>query len=234
MDLALDEEGEIYTLGYPQETALEGRGFFILRCNYKGEPVGQIVPAGVPAEMQDFGPNILTYAGGRFYLVSSTRMLVMVLDKTGTVERVFDLAEIAALEPEARQDAQLGGFAVDPSGNMVFSIPIDFSVNVVSPDGKTHRRFGEAGSRPGQFGVVAGVTTDSDGNIFVADRLRSVVILFDRNQKFVTELGGRDAREESLVGPIDLAVSKRGTLFVSQMRGRGVSVFRRAAQGGQG
>jgi hypothetical protein len=231
-DLAVDEKGDIYVLGYKAEGVLENRGFFLLRCNYRGEPVAEIVPSGVPEGFESFGPNRLVYASGRFFLVGSASLKALIVDRSGAVQQALDLAELAALEPEIRAEAQIGGFDLDPQGRMVFSIPIDFSVRIVSTDGTVKIRFGESGSKKGQFGVVGAVTTDDEGNIYVADKLRSVVIVFDKDQKFLNELGGWGLEPGKFVIPTDVAVTPSGKLFVSQMRNRGVAVFTRTGQEG--
>ena len=51
--------------------------------------------------------------------------------------------------------------------------------------------FGRPGSAAGRFGVIAGITFDSRGNIFVADRLKCVVMAFDKNFTFLAEFGYR-------------------------------------------
>ena len=53
-----------------------------------------------------------------------------------------------------------------------------FSAFRLSPGGEV-AQFGRPGSGPGKFGVVAGIAADEAGYIYVADRLRSVVLVFD-------------------------------------------------------
>jgi DNA-binding beta-propeller fold protein YncE len=83
-----------------------------------------------------------------------------------------------------------------------------------------------AGSTPGRFGVVAGITSDASGKfILVADTLRCVVMIFDRDFRFQTEFGFRGLRPENLVGPMGLAIDSKNRLYVAQLRNRGVSVY---------
>jgi DNA-binding beta-propeller fold protein YncE len=85
--------------------------------------------------------------------------------------------------------------------------------------------FGKPGSAPGRFGVIAGVAIDSHANVLVADKLKCVVMVFDKNFNFVTEFGYRGVRPENLIVPDDIAVDRKDRLYVSQGRRRGVSVF---------
>ena len=64
------------------------------------------------------------------------------------------------------------------------------------------------------------------GYIYVADRLRSVVLVFDPSFRFQTEFGYRGDRPSSLIVPDDLAIDGKGNVYVGQAANRGVSVFR--------
>jgi DNA-binding beta-propeller fold protein YncE len=87
--------------------------------------------------------------------------------------------------------------------------------------------FGRSGSGPGKFGVVSGIAADELGNIYVADRLRSVVMIFDQNLIFQAEFGYRGGRQEDMLVPDDLVVDQQGDrIFVSQAANKGVGVYR--------
>ncbi len=87
--------------------------------------------------------------------------------------------------------------------------------------------FGKAGGARGKFNVIAGITTDRKGNIYIADRLKSVVLIFDSSFNFQTEFGFRGLQGSSLVVPDDVAIdNEKGLLYVGQAANRGVSVFR--------
>jgi DNA-binding beta-propeller fold protein YncE len=96
----------------------------------------------------------------------------------------------------------------------------------MQPDGQ-FEVFGTSGGARGKFGVVAGIEADEHGNIYVADRLRSVVLIFDDEFNFQTEMGYRGGAPHNLVVPDDLAVDARNNkLYVSQAANLGVSVFK--------
>jgi DNA-binding beta-propeller fold protein YncE len=103
-------------------------------------------------------------------------------------------------------------------------MPVLFAVYRFSPDGKL-TWFGRPGSAPGRFGIVAGIACDSRGNLFVADKLKSVVMVFDKDFKFLTEFGYRGSKPGNLIVPDEVAIDKRDRVYVSQARKRGVSVF---------
>jgi hypothetical protein len=73
---------------------------------------------------------------------------------------------------------------------------------------------------------VGGIVADERGNYYVADRLRCVVLIFDKDFRFQKEFGYRGANPENLIGPRNLVLDTGGRLYVSQLRSRGVSVFK--------
>ncbi len=119
----------------------------------------------------------------------------------------------------------MGGFSVDKDGNMLFTTPTLFSASVLSPDGKI-TSFGTAGSIPGKFENVSAILRDNRGNILVADKLKSVVNIFDKNFNFLMEFGGRGDAPGSIVIPWSMALDSDNKLFITQASNRGVSVFR--------
>src|SRR6266849_4715689 len=62
-----------------------------------------------------------------------------------------------------------------------------------------------------------GITTDRNGMVYVADRDRHVVVVFDAAGRIVRELGRRDtpAEEAPFNHPADVAVAPDGTVFVA-------------------
>jgi hypothetical protein len=209
--------------------------------NYRGEHVSEIPLKNLPKAFSKARPNRVVYAQGSLYLVDSASLLVVVVDERGFFERGHDLNKV--LRPSlSRERAQreldnvdwkkkrlefieLNGFTVDGQGNMLFTVPVLFTAFRLSPDGGVET-FGKSGSGPGKFGVVAGIATDDMGYVYVADRLRSVVLIFDSSLQFQEEFGYRGDRPSNLIVPDDLAVDRNGNIYVAQAANRGVSVFR--------
>jgi DNA-binding beta-propeller fold protein YncE len=217
MDVAVDDEGNIILLSNaPRE---------IIRCNYRGEPISKMELKNLPPEFSGFFPNRVFFRKGSFYFASLSSLRVVVTDRAGVFRDGYDIAALIKLEQAERKDADIVGFSVDREGNILFTMPVMAKAYVLSPD-KQVRSFGMAGSAPGRFGVVGGIAADASGKfILVADTLRCVVMIFDRDFKFQTEFGFRGLRPENLVGPMELAIDSRNRLYVAQLRDRGVSVY---------
>ena len=87
--------------------------------------------------------------------------------------------------------------------------------------------FGRSGSGPGKFGVISGIAAGEQGRIYVADRLRSVVMIFDQKFTFQGEFGYRGDRQSDMLVPDDLVIDHNGQrVFVSQAANKGVGVYR--------
>jgi DNA-binding beta-propeller fold protein YncE len=228
--------GEDTALGYVYDMAplpggdqavlkIESEGKVVIRCDYRGTPVGKIAIHGLPPDLaKTFDPTLLRQSGGKLYLANRGEMLVVVTDVEGKYLDSYDLAALVGLDEKGKADTGIRGFSVDRDGNILFTISPLFRAFVVSADRQV-RTFGTKGSRPGRFGIVGGITRGDDGHIYVSDLLRSVVLMFDFDSLgFIREFGHRGWREGGLIAPLEIAAGA-GKVFVAQSARRGVSVF---------
>ncbi len=193
---------------------------FLWRCDFRGEPVADVSPSEMVA---GYAPDSVVAVADKIYLPSAGRQRVLMLDATFKTTRTVDLAALAGLTDENRADNGILSISVDPRGNLLFTIPTLFTAYVVSPDGQV-RSFGRPGSVPGRFNIAAAIAADAEGNIFVADALRCVVMVFDSALKFRGEFGGRGKGPGRLMVPRGLVVGG-GKIWVAQGAKRGVRVF---------
>ena len=220
LDLAVEESGDIFTLNLDPQAARGTRSWWINRCDYRGDVTSRIEISGLPAEIEHFTPNRMSYRGGQFVLLSTSGLQVVTMDRSGSFRKLQDLAEL--LQIDNPSSAEIAGFSIDRSGNMLFTISALFRAFVVAPD-ETVRTFGTPGSAPGKFGIVAGIVADDNGHYVVADKLRRVVMVFDSSFRLVTEFAGSD--KWALSRPTVLALGNAGRLYVTQSQKRGVAVL---------
>ncbi|MBI5443753.1 MAG: hypothetical protein HY900_21400 [Deltaproteobacteria bacterium] len=224
-DVAVQDDGTILLLSYfPSERGLNDRDFSIVRCNFRGEPVGRIEVTGLPEGFEGFGPSRLVLRDGVIYLASEGSMRVVAADGQGCVQRSWNLPALLEMTEQEVGDTGLGGFAVAADGSLLFTVPATAKAYRLPPAGALES-FGRRGSAPGRFGVINGIGADAQGTVYVVDTLRCVVLAFDRALKFVTEFGRRGLGPGGLVAPFGLAVASWGRVYVSQNARRGVSVF---------
>lgn len=217
VDAAVDGNGDIILLSYKDARPL------VTRCNFRGVPIGPLEIRNLP-EGRSLHANRLIYRDGLFYFVSLSAFTVTVTDTAGQFQKHIDFPSVMDRDQRPKNESEMAGFAADREGNLYFTVATAFKVYKLSSDGKL-TSFGRSGGAPGRFGVLGGIDIDSRGNLLVTDKLKSVVIVFDKEFKFLAEFGYRGARPENLIAPDDLAVDGRDRLYVSQARRRGVSVF---------
>ncbi|WP_394708521.1 6-bladed beta-propeller [uncultured Desulfuromusa sp.] len=239
IDIAVADNGELYVL-YRTPTAT------IRHLNYRGELISEIRIADQEQGIQDFSPAYIDYKAGSLYLADTGKMQVIVASATGEIQSRFDFRQkiegqirtemkdetIRESQRKRLQDklaaikgADLTGFSVDNKGTIYFTIAPLFAAFRATAENKLEE-FGIPGGAPGKFGVIASISADSKGNIFVSDRLRCVVLMFDSSFNFLTEFGYRGEQPDNLVVPDDIAIDERNNrIYVSQAANLGISVF---------
>ncbi|MFH1019582.1 MAG: hypothetical protein V1782_03055 [Pseudomonadota bacterium] len=221
--VAVLEDGDILLLCYPQR----GGKAIPVRCDYRGDVREEFALTELPSAPGGFRPDQMVLRQGRLYLAETDDMRVAVFDLRGKYLEHFDLVKLLGLtiKDGAPVNVGMGGFDVDQDGALLFTVPTNFHGYRLRP-GHELEEFGRAGGAPGRFNVVGGIVAGPDGLIFVTDTLKAAVLVFDRNFNFLSEFGYRGSHPESLIGPLNLAVSQRGRLYVTQLGKQGVKVFR--------
>lgn len=239
IDIAPADNGELFVLYRTPVSTLR-------HLNFRGELIDEIKIESKERGFQAFNPEYVDYRNGSLYLADSQAMQVVVTSPGGEIQRSYDFrkqleAQIRAESSDsslskaqrkrvwdkltALQGASLTGFSADAMGNMYFTIAPLFAAFRATAQAEL-ASFGTPGGAPGKFGVVAGINADSMGNIFISDRLRCVVLIFDKGFNFLTEFGYRGERQNNLVVPDDIAIDERSSrVYVAQAANLGISVF---------
>jgi hypothetical protein len=218
VDAAVDKEGNILVLSAARSKIL------ISKYNFRGDPIGQLEAKNIPPDFSTFSPDRMVYRQGLLYLLDSRGLRVAVIDGDGLFQNGYDLGSLAGIQEKERDGTDISGFSVDSAGDILFTIPVKFAAFVLSPDG-TIIKFGGPGGAPGKFNNVGGIVADDRGYYYVADKLKSAILVFDKDLQFQLEFGYRGLRPENLNGPKNLALDSEGKLYVSQLGNRGISVF---------
>jgi hypothetical protein len=196
----------------------------VVRANFRGELKSRIELTGIPSDYpSDLGFNAIGYAKERIYLANLGAMRLVVFDMAGKFLAHHDLMALADPTQKAG-DHGIRGFRVAPNGDVLFTIPTLFKACILSADG-TYKSFGIKGSAPGKFNVISGIAVDEKGYYYVADILKSAVLVFDKDFRWLKEFGYRGNRPGSIFSPVDLAAGG-GKVYVSQYARKGVSVFK--------
>ncbi len=218
-DVTVDKQGNIYVL------AATRQGSRLLKLNFRGEFINDMQLAELPDEFSDFSPDRIVIYQDTFFLASLGRKQIVKTDLFGQFLAGFLVDELlVGISEEDKLDSVLGDFSVDKEGRPIFTIPLLWLAGTLNFDG-TLVTFGQRGNAPGKFGIIKGIAADENGLTYVSDILRSVVMVFDQQHRFLKEFGGRGHGVENLIGPSHLAM-EGDLLYVTQLRNRGVSVFK--------
>jgi hypothetical protein len=213
------DDGDFVLLSYGK-----GEAPSIVVANFRGELKGLVEPKGLPAQVpQPFRANAIGWAQGHVYLADLAGMRVVVLGMDGEFVAFHDLARLCDIADNKRVDNGVKGLRVAENGDILFTVQPMFRAFVLSPDG-TFRSFGVKGSAPGKFNIVSGIARDERGYYYVTDILKSAVLVFDKEFRWVKEFGYRTGKPGALYAPVDVAAGD-GKIFVSQFAKKGVSVF---------
>ena len=219
-DLNILDNGDLLLLSH----LADGSGAALVRCDYRGEPLERRLMKDLSESLAEYHPTRMVARGGKLYLADLPGMKVAVVDRSGGLVERRDLAEMLGMDGQNAADAGLGGFDVDEKGNLYFTLTTQFKVYRLSHENRLES-FGQPGSSPGKFGVIAGVAADRSGAIYVVDTLKCMVMVFDRDFKFLFQIGNRSWRPGGLIAPKEATVSVDGRLYVTQQGKRGVSVY---------
>jgi hypothetical protein len=222
VDVSVERSGDILLLAYGDPPVY---GYRIVRCNFRGEPVGTVTINNVPDQLHQFSPHRMISRAGRLYFLNSMDLKVIVTREDGTYEKSYDLFALLELKEKDRGNIEIAGFSVADDDSILFTIPVLFSAYRLYPDGRLIS-FGRPGSAPGKFNITGGIVLDSRDNYLVVDRLKSTVMVFDKNQEYVTQFGYRGPKAGNLIAPNEIAIDKDDKVYVTQGVRRGISVFK--------
>ncbi|RII25765.1 MAG: hypothetical protein CXR31_12180 [Geobacter sp.] len=219
--LDVDDNGTIYVL------SSRGKRTQVVIANFRGDPQEVLKLENLPPLFTDnFNPERIFCRKGHLYLIDPREFKVLITDLHGNYEDGFEFASMINVNYKKRSDFDIRGVTVDAEGTLIFTIPVNSLVYLISPDKKL-TTFGRRGSSPGKFNIIGGVAADDKGRLYVADTLRCVIMVFERDKDFTFrgEYGERGFDPGNLIAPMEVAVLG-DLVYVSQSANRGVSVYR--------
>ncbi len=108
------------------------------------------------------------------------------------------------------------GLCVAPDGRLFVADTHYNRLLIYDEDGQLLKKFGKAGTGPGELGLVTDVVVDKDENIYISQMMSiDRISKFDKNFNYITSFGGPDAGEASLTRPTGLTIDDDNTLWVA-------------------
>jgi len=166
-------------------------------------------------------------AAGDWYVADVELPQVLVYAPDGALKRV--------IRPERRRASfeLISGVAVSSEGRIAVIDQRATPVQIFDAQGRFLIGFGSRGLGLENFTALTAVAFDEDGFLYVVDMLRHDVKIFDGGGRLAGIFGGRFARESGgrrpgeLLYPSDIAIAPGGAIYVAELFGNRVQVFRR-------
>jgi hypothetical protein len=225
VDLTNDSRGNILLLSYKWSDVEATNVGMVTRCNYRGEPIGELALKNMPPQFAGFGPQRVIQRNGHLYFVGLMDLRVVVTDEEGNFQKGYDIFKLLDLPEKDRGNVELMDLTVHSDGSMLFAIPVLFRAYRLYPDGNISS-FGKPGSAPGRFNIVSSMVVDSAGNYLIVDRLKYTVMIFDDKYEYRTQFGFKGRKPGNLIAPDQIAIDKNDRVYITQNGKRGVNVYR--------
>lgn len=122
------------------------------------------------------------------------------------------------------------GLAMSPDGTVYVTTPLTNGppVRVIyrfTPMGTFLGTMGEVGEGPGQLQSPEDIAFDREGNAYVADRNRRMILVYSPSGEFLREWGGMGSAPGQFSMPRGIVVSRDGEVFVTDDVTHRVQVF---------
>jgi hypothetical protein len=209
-DVAVDPAGFLYLL------ASQGTRQVLLKLDFDGLPVAEIVPSGYPEDVDEpvLVSLALSPAGDRLYLLDSVNGRLWLAGLDGRVTGGVDLAE--GLSESQADDLQVGH--VDVYGDQVLvAIASMGELQVYDHDGGNRRKYGIRGTAPCQLGFPVAAARDAGGDYWIVDQQRMLIVRWSPvGNRCVSEHWGFGGNPGYFYFPFDLGLGPEGRLYVSQ------------------
>jgi len=150
-------------------------------------------------------PRALTVAPDGFVFVADTTGRIIKWTRDGKYVSSWRSPKLRYNQPEGPE-----GITVLHNGNLAFTNTHDSKVLIYTPGGKLIRSFGTYGTRPGQFLLVTGIVSDSDGFIYCADYGGAFdrISKWTQNGKLVATWTGHGEGPRQFRRPCGLAIAR--------------------------
>jgi DNA-binding beta-propeller fold protein YncE len=185
--------------------------------------VGAAIGGGFAEGLELQQPMALSSDGRRLFIANSLASEVVVVDLSGTAEKVIRLEPLTAGEGAPRPI----GVAVTPEGGVVVSDAANHRVLILDGEGQLVRTVGTGRRASGSdgFNVPGALAVDGAGNIYVVDTLNGRVVKMSADGRFLAQFGERGKTAGTLSRPKGVAVDDGGRVFVSDGLLAAVEVF---------
>lgn len=214
--VALDSQGNVYLVNpamYRIEK-YESRGQLVSTFGTMGNDEGQLnKPSDIAIDRED---NI--------YVSDFGNPFVQKFDRNGKF-----ILRWGSKGPRDGQFYEVFSVAIDPSGNLLV-IDLSGRLQKFDSQGKFLARipleiFDNTGPTPWD------ITVDARGDIYLVNRVPTVILKYNANGKFLAKFGGRGTGAGNFKAPQDVLVDGEGFIYVSDLENQTIQKLRQPGYG---
>jgi len=158
---------------------------------------------------------------------SSKKGILYIIDRSGKVFAFDNRGEFLFRFPLPDFDKGTPtGIGFDQQNNVLLADTHYHRILIFSPEGKEIGRFGEYGETAGKLIYPTDITTDEEGNYYVAEYgIKDRIIKFDHNHNFIKEWGGRGDGNGELYLPMAIVLNSKGEVVVADSCNNRIQCF---------
>ncbi len=123
--------------------------------------------------------------------------------------------------------------ALDHEGKLYVVDSMNFRVQILDPEGKVIKTFGNVGDGLGQFARPKGIAVDSDGNIYVIDAAFNNFQIFDSEGRLLLFVGSIGKEPGQFWLPAGAYIDGQDRIYVADQYNFRVQVFQYFRDGEQ-
>ncbi len=187
----------------------------VVRLDYEGNPVGSFGvgelgrPTGLARDP----------AKGEVYVADTQNHDIKVFDDNGTPLRRIGARGDGPGRFNAPTHLAFAG------GRLYVSDTLNARVQILEPDGTAVRSVGRRGLYVGNLTRPKGVTTDSEGNLYIVEGYYDHMLIFGRQGEFLLPIGGTGVDIGQFYLPAGIWRDQRNRIFVADMFNARVIIF---------
>lgn len=193
---------------------LDGKQRRIARVGSDGNFKQYLEPAGIPSPAALVPRSFKIDRNDNIYLLDIFSERVLVLDQTGKYIRHIAFPEKYGF---------ISDLAVDAGGTVFLLDSVDALVYSAAADAKGFSPL--SGSLEEYMNFPVNMTTDSRGNLYLADQNGSGVIVLGRDGSFQGRLVAFGWKEGLLRYPSQLSITEKGELFIADKENNRIQIF---------
>ncbi len=222
-DVAVDKDGNIYTVDSLIEASFEGSGHRVQKFDSDFNFIKQWGSYGSGNRQFKVPIGITVDENGDIYVADTYNSRIQKFSPDGDLLASWSTDGYGFSKSLHSNPHDI---VVDPNGIIYVAEAGDNCVQKFSPEGEFLTKWGSFGSGPGEFAMPYGTVIDIEtGNIHITDRDNHRIQVFDAESRFLRELGEYGSGEGEFKSPSGMVMDGQRRIYVADKENHRIQVF---------